>query len=681
MNQPLFSDPESPLIPFELKPELPSIIKVIGVGGGGSNAVNHMYRQGIKGVDFLICNTDAKALTISPVPDKIQLGPSLTQGMGAGAVPEVGRQAVLESREEILRHLGEHTRMAFITAGMGGGTGTGAAPIIAGITKDRGILTVGIVTVPFVFEGSKRRKQAEAGIEEMKKNVDALLVICNDKLREMHGNLNISHAFGHADNVLAVAAKSIAEIITNTMHISTDFADIQTVMKDSGVAIMGSAAAEGDNRAIRAAEAALDSPLLNDNVIVGANYILLNITSGNVEVTMDEVGEINDYIQAQAGQSADIIMGIGRDESLGDKVSVTVIATGFHTGQKKAVEEKKPEVIVHHLLDEPVSAHSDTEPVATIDDEPVASVNPFEPVLIVRDEIRSEAAFKVEDSAVVHAVSGPVDPMEPVLIIRNDAAVPSPLEDHFRLMRSDFSSPTAHGLDYVGPFDDYPTSFGDDEESVFQASIEQENPVGFMNEITSMDAPELPMSVVDDDVFEVFRSEEDLLVIPDNDTDADIDVEAEQGLLTFEFPVASSDVEVQPEQEFEMTPMPVMKNDDSLDVVRHDLYSELPPPTPVAAPVQPVAGFTGSSQSLSPEDEMYIQSRERIMRLREISMRFQSPSGLADMEKEPAYRRRNVKLDDVTPSSESSVSRYTLSVEENRPEIRSNNSFLHDRVD
>jgi len=677
MNQPLFSDPESPLIPFELKPEIPSIIKVIGVGGGGSNAVNHMYRQGIKGVDFLICNTDAKALTISPVPDKIQLGPSLTQGMGAGAVPEVGRQAVIESREELLRHLGEHTRMAFVTAGMGGGTGTGAAPIIAGITKERGILTVGIVTVPFVFEGSKRRKQAEIGIEEMKKNVDALLVICNDKLREMHGNLNISHAFGHADNVLAVAAKSIAEIITNTMHISTDFADIQTVMKDSGVAIMGSAAAEGENRAIRAAEAALDSPLLNDNVIVGANYILLNITSGNVEVTMDEVGEINDYIQAQAGQTADIIMGIGRDETLGDKVSVTVIATGFHTGQKKAVEEKRPEVIVHHLLDEPMVSETEVEVSTKMEVEPVPVVNPLEPVLIVRNEVKDDAAPVVDELSDFNSISAPLDPMEPVLIIRDEATMASPLQEPFLMFRNETSPKSSESIDYSGPFDDYPTAFEDADDSPFTASLEQEPFVGFMSEMNLEHLTTEPVAIDDEDVFGVFTAAEELNSIAESDTG----LESEQGLLTFEFPMAESDELNLPVQEVEMTPTPVMEIREDDEVVRHDLYSELPPPTPASAPSQPVAGFTSSSQSMSPEDEMYIQSRERIMRLREISMRIQSPSGLADMEKEPAYRRRNIKLDEVTPSSESNVSRYTLSVEENRPEIRPNNSFLHDRVD
>ncbi|MFM7079176.1 MAG: cell division protein FtsZ, partial [Bacteroidota bacterium] len=316
---------------FEIPTERPSIIKVIGVGGGGSNAVNHMFKLGIKGVDFIVCNTDNQALDKSPVPTKIQLGPGLTQGLGAGAVPEVGKQAALENIYELKEILRHGTRMVFITAGMGGGTGTGAAPIIAATARELGILTVGIVTIPFGFEGKKRKAQADAGVEEMRKNVDTLLVVCNDKLREIYGDLKLREAFGHADDILAVAAKSIAEIITTTLHINVDFADIQTVMKESGVAIMGSAFAEGENRSAIAVERALHSPLLNDNSIEGARYILLNITSGDTEITMDEMTEITDHVQERAGHTAEVIMGVGTDETLGNKINVTVIATGFKT--------------------------------------------------------------------------------------------------------------------------------------------------------------------------------------------------------------------------------------------------------------------------------------------------------------------------------------------------------------
>lgn len=326
------------MMQFELPQDEKSIIKVIGVGGGGSNAVNHMYRLGIKGVDFIICNTDRQALEKSPVPNKIQLGNKLTKGLGAGSIPDVGRNAALESIDEIKSYLDENTQMVFITAGLGGGTGTGAAPVIASIAKEMGILTVGIVTIPFTFEGRKRRQQAELGLEEMKKYVDTLLVIGNDKLREIYGNLKMSEAFEHADDVLTGAAKSIAEIISLHMHINVDFNDVKTVMQDSGVAIMGSAVASGEKRAIKAVEQALNSPLLNDNDISGARHVLLNIMSGSDDIDMDEFGEITDFIQEAAGGTAELITGYGTDPSLGDNVSVTIIATGFKTKQSTGFE-------------------------------------------------------------------------------------------------------------------------------------------------------------------------------------------------------------------------------------------------------------------------------------------------------------------------------------------------------
>lgn len=330
---------------FDLPKENTSIIKVIGVGGGGSNAVNHMYNQGIIGVDFIVCNTDKQALDISPVPYKIQLGPSLTEGRGAGSIPEIGKNAAVENIDEIRELLGNNTKMVFVTAGMGGGTGTGAAPVIAQVAKELGILTVGIVTVPFNFEGRKRRQQAEEGMESMRRNVDTLLVINNERLREITGNLTIGNAFAQADDVLTVAAKGIAEVISVTGAINVDFNDVNTVMKDSGVAIMGSAVAEGEDRALVAVREALSSPLLNDNDISGAKYVLLNITYGDREVLMDEITDITDYIQDEAGSTADVIWGHGFDATLGDKLSVTIIATGFAsspiTGYEKAPEKKK----------------------------------------------------------------------------------------------------------------------------------------------------------------------------------------------------------------------------------------------------------------------------------------------------------------------------------------------------
>lgn len=338
-------------VPFGFSKNRSAAIKVIGVGGGGSNALSYMFEQGITGVDFIACNTDAQALNNNPVPVKIQLGASITEGLGAGADPEIGEKAALESLEEIKSILDSNTKMTFITAGMGGGTGTGAAPIIAGISKEKGILTVGIVTIPFHFEGKMRLKQAQKGIEALRKNVDSLIVINNDKLRELYGNLGFKAGFAKADEVLTTAAKGIAEVITHHYKQNIDLRDTRTVLKESGTAVMGSAISVGENRAKDAVVQALDSPLLNDNKITGAKNVLLLIVSGRIEITIDEIGIISDYIQAEAGNNANIIMGIGEDESLEESISVTIVATGFPTEVQRAInhEEKK----IFHRLEEP----------------------------------------------------------------------------------------------------------------------------------------------------------------------------------------------------------------------------------------------------------------------------------------------------------------------------------------
>ncbi|MBK3516455.1 cell division protein FtsZ [Carboxylicivirga marina] len=351
------------LMNFDMPESESSIIKVIGVGGGGSNAVNYMYGLGIKDVNFVVCNTDAQALASSPVPVKIQLGESLTEGRGAGNKPDKGRESAIENLEDVVNVLKQNTRMVFVTAGMGGGTGTGAAPIIAKTAKEMGILTVGIVTIPFKFEGKLRINQALDGIAEMEKNVDSLLIINNERLREMFGDLKLSNAFSRADDVLATAAKGIAEIITVHGYINVDFADVETVMKDSGVAIMGSAYAEGEKRAIDAIQASLESPLLNNNEIRGARNILLNITSGTEEVTMDEVGDITDYVQDVVGEDASIIWGTGNDEELKKQVCVTIIATGFVSEQLIEHRVKKSQdKVTRFSLDEEGGMTSVSEP-------------------------------------------------------------------------------------------------------------------------------------------------------------------------------------------------------------------------------------------------------------------------------------------------------------------------------
>ncbi len=617
MNQ--FENPHQSPSLFELdqKFDTSPVIKVIGVGGGGSNAVNHMFSMGIKGVDFIVCNTDSQALNNSSVPTKVQLGLGLTAGRGAGAIADVGRRAAIENVEEIQQLLSDNTSMVFVTAGMGGGTGTGAAPVIAGIARELGILTVGIVTIPFGFEGSKRVLQAKAGIEEMKKNVDALLIICNDKLREIHGNLQITKAFGYADDVLTVAAKSIAEVITNTLHVNVDFADITTVMKDSGVAIMGSAKAEGDNRAIRAAEAALESPLLNDSHIEGARYILLNIVSGTEEVTMDEVADINDFIQAQAGQTADIIMGIGNDPELGSSVSVTVIATGFKINEVVTGKPSRNDgrVVFNLGETEKVTVTSTNEVPAPRMEENVAEVkDSMEPVLIVRDEIRP-----VE---LVHTLVNPIEEQRKIVYSLEGNVIESKNEmgSQIKMEELDTIVSELEDEDSLGSEDFFNEDYNESNEDLVEET-EEIAPVYQELEIKN-----------DELEFEVT-----------------MDGESENAVSEFFF-----------QEEMNNT---VMINLD--EEVKANSNSEI------------------TESELTKEEEMYKRSRERIMRLRELNFKMSTPSGINDLEREPAYKRKNVSLDNVPNSAESNISRLTLSMDENdrNPEIRANNSFLHDRVD
>lgn len=389
------------MITFEPK-QHPSIIKVLGVGGGGSNAVNHMFKLGIRGVEFAICNTDVQALESSPVPIKIEIGSN--GGLGAGANPEVGKTSAEGSIEKIKDLLDDdHTQMLFITAGMGGGTGTGAAPVIAKLAREMGILTVGIVTLPFGFEGRRRKQQAELGISEIKQYVDALLVISNDKLREQFGNLVLGEAFAQADNVLTSAAKGIAELITVTGYVNVDFEDVRTVIKDSGKAIMGSASAEGEDRAARAIEEAMNSPLLNDNDIAGATDILLYITTGNEDITMDEITEITDYVQKESGDNAETIWGVGKDDSLGNKVGITIIATGFESVKK----QPEPETTVVGI----VGDNGNTPSVITPKNDNVEKSSNEQITEVTRVSTPSETVVTTEksESKVIHSLDESVE--------------------------------------------------------------------------------------------------------------------------------------------------------------------------------------------------------------------------------------------------------------------------------
>jgi cell division protein FtsZ len=633
------------MMQFELPQERPSIIKVIGVGGGGSNAVNYMYKLGIKGVDFLVCNTDQQALDISPVPVKIQLGPSLTEGRGAGAIPEVGKHAAIENIEEIREILRQNTKMVFITAGMGGGTGTGAAPIIAGVAREMGVLTVAIVTVPFGFEGKKRKAQADAGIEELKKNVDTLLVICNDKLREIHGNLKISEAFGHADDILAVAAKSIAEIITQTLHINVDFADVQTVMKQSGVAIMGSGTAEGENRAMEAARKALDSPLLNDNEIQGARYILLNITSGDEELSMDEMGEINDFIQEQAGLTAEVIMGLGKDPSLGKKISVTIIATGFKTKDQlhSVIVKEEPKIlfdlngdVIHKKNDVTTPVTSVPEPVGKTE-EPAAEApgemfSYFMPAPVDGHHelaVKSSVEPVTFNAPVVSPVTPPPAPVVPA---------PAPVVAEVK--------PDVHHVDAVAPV-------RADEPKIVHF-------LGLDDEITTVEE-----SVAKPEPFIIHESKNTLAAV--HSQPAIVNEPVSEVESTFVFEVNSPCFD-----EPEVPALPVAEKAlEPVMPVLNAFVAELPPVT-----TSPTTAVTAD------DDDPFNKVKARISALREISFKMSTASGLSDLEKEPAYKRKNIVLDDIPTSNENNISRFTLGQDkENKPEIKGNNPFLHDRVD
>ena len=548
---------------FDLPKDTTSIIKVIGVGGGGSNAVNHMYNQGIVGVDFIVCNTDRQALDISPVPLKIQLGASLTDGCGAGSIPEIGKNSAIENIEEIRSILSNGTKMVFVTAGMGGGTGTGAAPVVAQIAKEMGILTVGIVTVPFGFEGRKRRQQAEEGLDEMRKNVDTLLVINNERLREISGNLSIGNAFSQADDVLAMAAKGIAEVISVTGNINVDFNDVNTVMKNSGVAIMGSATAGGENRAIEAVQHALSSPLLNDNDISGAKYVLLNITYGENEVLMDEITAITDFIQDEAGSTADVIWGHGFDASLGEKLSVTIIATGFNSAPITGFE-KAPARIVRPLEDEPKN-----EIVRPL--ESPTQVNTYTPI---SEQVNAEPFLKRDEDVVIPFAANQTEVVAPIVnVIEKSETITEPF------MRTE--------------------------------EVKQE---------------------------EIAKQEE--LRFDDN--------------LTTEWDI--------------VTPIAVVE--EKVEVKRYDLES----------PVENIAVELNTRTVLTNEEQQR-RAAERLSRIQEYTAKLKKADGISEFEKEPAYVRQNIQLDNSKPSSENRVSRFGLTNDENGTTLRGNNSFLHDNVD
>jgi cell division protein FtsZ len=650
-------------ISFDLPKNQSNVIKVIGVGGGGSNAINHMFKQGIKGVDFIVCNTDSQALQNSPVPNKIQLGVNLTEGLGAGANPEVGQQSAIESIAEIEKMLDSNTKMVFITAGMGGGTGTGAAPVIAQLAKDRDILTVGIVTIPFQFEGKVRSEQALAGVERLRKQVDSLVVINNNKLREVYGNLGFKAGFSKADEVLATASRGIAEVITHHYTQNIDLKDAKTVLSNSGTAIMGSAAASGEDRAKQAISSALDSPLLNDNKITGAKNVLLLIVSGTNEaneITIDEIGEINDYIQAEAGFNANIIMGVGEEEALGDAISVTVIATGFNVEQQAEIVNTEPKKIIHSLEDEQKSVH-------VLLNDTIASLSVNEPIFEAPElnEVIAKSEAPVVEEVTQKIVFSLDEVEEPFFEINESVATIDlvPTTDFLKNIEVTYEIVAATA----------------------QTNFEIITPQ--IREIQVID-PEFVIAKED------FNFELDLF---------DIKTESKvENTIVFDLTEETRSLEVKDL----INVVPVTEVNQS-GIIKYSLEDYLEIETQIEAtkevnmvnePVDEELNFTMKKEveklennihfdavsplEMSIEETLKFRAEERKLKMKDFNHKFNNNNAQIDeFEKEPAYKRMGI---DVTsaPSSNNNQSRMSLGTDSNDDiQLRSNNSFLHDNVD
>jgi cell division protein FtsZ len=621
---------------FEMPKTKSNTIKVIGVGGGGSNAVNHMFQQHINGVDFVICNTDAQALENSSIPNKIQLGANLTSGLGAGANPEIGAQAAKESLQEIQQLLTTQTKMVFITAGMGGGTGTGAAPIIAKIAKDMDILTVGIVTMPFAFEGKRRAQQAQLGIDELRKNVDSLIVINNNKLREVYGNLGFKAGFSKADEVLSTASKGIAEVITHHYKQNIDLHDAKTVLSNSGTAIMGSAKEEGKDRAKSAIMKALDSPLLNDNKITGAKNVLLLIVSGTNEVTLDEIGEINEYIQDEAGFDANIIMGVGEDEELGDAIAVTIVATGFTKDQQSTISNTEVKKIVH-----------------TLEDEQKATYNFAEKTMLKSPTIDMPISNKVEQK-VVHALEDDVTPTNPKmdLVASNEIIASMPvnyeevsfndaLEDDFIITESKaeevIEQPQAIQSDLLFdlPLNPAREDKNEDTESKVRLNSGNKQAVTNTNDIEVFGAEEITSKKQTRYVLEDFAAS----------------------------PTIGKSSHIKANK-----------------VIEEEVQFELKTMRPAAE----VNEIQTNSEEVSPLDltisELQRRAEERRKNMKKFNYSFNENlnKNIDEIERQPAYKRQGVDLDRNTSRSSTKTA---LNKDSDDFDFKSNNSFLHDNVD
>lgn len=642
-------------ISFDMPKNQSNVIKVIGVGGGGGNAVNHMFRLGIKGVDFAICNTDAQALENSPVPIKIQLGVSLTEGLGAGANPEVGEQAALESVEDIKAMLSTNTKMIFITAGMGGGTGTGAAPIIAKMAKELDILTVGIVTSPFMFEGSQRNQQAQIGIEKLRANVDSLIVINNNKLRDVYGNLGFKAGFSKADEVLSTAAKGIAEVITHHYITNVDLRDAKTVLSNSGTAIMGSASASGSNRAQEAITKALDSPLLNDNKIRGAKNVLLLIVSGSQEITIDEIGSINDYIQEEAGHSANIIMGVGEDESKDDAISITIVATGFDVEQQNQISNTRDKKIIHVLgREQKAEQELSTKSKILSVDMPLPSKETKSPEVAPR---QPEAVTPIKHTL--------FDNVEEAKIPFSGYVKTS---DFIKSMEVHYEEVIAENLESFQEVDVASIEVDDfiiiTPEEKIEQPVQEETPKSEKDEggmlMFDLEAPIAPepqtpeptrtpdtphtssqQSEVRQPEVKRYTLEEDQ---EENQSPSAVYVEEEEETDKFlQFRTVKKEEVITPQE---------VAEEESEDM------------DPMNSPISKV---------------LRERTEERKRSLKAFNYKFRDNASRIDkIEKEPAYKRQGIEL---SSGEDSGLSRTSINASDDDIELRSNNSFLHDNVD
>ncbi|OXA98555.1 cell division protein FtsZ [Flavobacterium oncorhynchi] len=662
----MMSNSEFGSISFDLPKNQSNVIKVIGVGGGGSNAINHMFKQGIKGVDFIVCNTDSQALQNSSVPNKIQLGMNLTEGLGAGANPDVGQQSAIESIADIEKVLDRGTKMVFITAGMGGGTGTGAAPVIAQLAKEREILTVGIVTIPFQFEGKVRQEQALLGIEKLRKQVDSLIVINNNKLREVYGNLGFKAGFSKADEVLATASRGIAEVITHHYTQNIDLRDAKTVLANSGTAIMGSSVAEGENRAKDAIISALDSPLLNDNKITGAKNVLLLIVSGSNEITLDEIGEINDHIQAEAGYNANIIMGVGEDETLGEAIAVTIIATGFDVEQQNEIVNTEPKKIIHTLEDEQRSVHNLTnKTLASFD------LNADTPIAKSEEKVIFDLMDDTDTVAPVNEI--PAAPVTTPTINQEELVVMSEfiknLDVTFEIVSPitdiDFkiSTPAAEIVQEVKP--------------VQQRTFEKEEQTTFSFDLPLFRSePEVKREPVAEQESKImFELSNETRNIKVNDPVQFVPVTelSDKGVIKYsleEYMEVENDL---------MSSKPVEKVIE--DVVPEELNITLKPRVDFATDADYTTTSEVSPMELTIEETLRLRAEERRKKLKEFNYKFHNNvSRIDELEKEPAYKRLGIDLSNN--QSNNTNSRISVGTDSNNDlQLRSNNSFLHDNVD